>query len=115
MDRATRERLGIKLTTIKQTAAPMATVDPVPAAKPEPPKTKRKWSSNRKALKQSTRLPHGSRFDIAYDASTISWSGTLTIGGTEQSLVGTAGSLFKLLVGLDGKYRQSLESTKQPE
>lgn len=54
------------------------------------------------------RLPDGSRFAATYDATTIRWTGSVTIEGAtfEES----AGSLSRLLHKLDDAYRASLGS-----
>ena len=56
------------------------------------------------------RLPHGSRFDVAYDAAKEQWSGTLTVpdatpGCPALVLSASASAVFKLLRRLDDLYR----------
>jgi hypothetical protein len=52
------------------------------------------------------RLPDNSRFDVLYDAATLTWTGTLTIG--EKVFEAQAGAVFRLLGVLDKMYRDSL-------
>ena len=60
---------------------------------------------------QADRLPHGSRFDVAYDAAAARWSGTLTVPaatGAEPAVFSAWGSgVFRLLRILDDMYRAS--------
>jgi hypothetical protein len=54
------------------------------------------------------RLPDGSRFEVAYDAASRAWSGTLTVPNPEGPPLTFAGSmsgLFPLLAHLDSQYR----------
>jgi hypothetical protein len=53
------------------------------------------------------RLPDGSRYDVAYDATAQAWSGTLTIPGRE-AFTASASGVFTLLSKLDGLYRATL-------
>ena len=46
------------------------------------------------------RLPHGSRFDVSYDAAGARWSGTLTVPGLAP-IAASASAVFKLLRRLD--------------
>jgi hypothetical protein len=60
---------------------------------------------------QSGRLPDGSRFEVAYDASQERWAGTLTVpapGGGALTFTGSGSGLFPLLSALDTQYRASL-------
>ena len=50
------------------------------------------------------RLPHGSRFDVAYDAAKGEWSGTLTVPGLAP-FTGSRSAVFMLLRTLDEMYR----------
>ena len=52
------------------------------------------------------RLPHGSRFDVAYDAGKGEWSGTLAVPGLAP-VAASASAVFKLLRRLDDLYRQA--------
>jgi hypothetical protein len=52
------------------------------------------------------RLPDGSCFEVRYDASDESWSGTLTVGPAR--FTATAGGVFRLLTLLDRQYRATL-------
>jgi hypothetical protein len=60
--------------------------------------------------RQVSRLPDGSRFAVAYDATLEAWHGTLTVAG--MTFEAAASSVFGLLVALDGLYRQALERTE---
>lgn len=53
------------------------------------------------------RLPDGARFDVSYDASTTTWSGTLTIG--PKVFTAKHQAVFKLLRKLDRLARTELE------
>lgn len=53
------------------------------------------------------RLPDGARFDVAYSATTKTWSGTLTIG--ERAFTAEHSAVFKLLRKLDRLARSELE------
>jgi hypothetical protein len=61
------------------------------------------------------RLPHGSKFEVVYDATRTQWVGTLTVG--EAVFKDSAGGVFKLLGRLDEQYRKSLPavSPESPE
>ncbi len=61
------------------------------------------------------RLPDGSAFAVAYSAATQTWSGSLTVGGTDPSLVlsGQASSVFQLLKRLDQQYRERKAAAKE--
>lgn len=52
------------------------------------------------------RLPDGSRFDVAYDASKGQWSGTLAVPGLAP-ISAAASGVFKLLMNLDRLYRKA--------
>jgi hypothetical protein len=54
-------------------------------------------------------LPDGSRFDVVYDASAPTWSGTLTVPAA-GTFTASASAVFKLLSKLDAQYRASLSS-----
>jgi hypothetical protein len=56
-------------------------------------------------------LPDNSCFTVVYDAATLTWVGTLTIG--EKVFEGQAGAVFKLLGLLDQLYRDSLDTEKE--
>jgi hypothetical protein len=62
--------------------------------------------------KAKTRLPHGSRFKVQYDAEKAQWTGTLTVPASGQAtaatFTGSQSSLFKLLANLDDQYRATL-------
>jgi hypothetical protein len=54
------------------------------------------------------RLPHGSAFEVSYDARAMKWTGTLTVTTPEGGPVfeGEAGGVFRLLSTLDAQYRR---------
>jgi hypothetical protein len=54
----------------------------------------------------AVRLPDGSTFQVRYDASTETWSGTLAVG--EATFTASASGVFKLLEKLDRLYRVTL-------
>lgn len=59
--------------------------------------------------KQKTmRLPHGSRFEMSWDAVNERWSGAMTVGNVSPSKILTAEAtgVFRLLYDLDELYRQ---------
>jgi hypothetical protein len=60
------------------------------------------------------RLPDGAHFDVTYDATNTTWSGTLIVrlrGQAEaQTFEGTACGVFALLRQLDRQYRAALEA-----
>lgn len=62
--------------------------------------------------KKGTRLPHGSKFAIEWDATTQRWSGTLrvprVVGGVETAEVfsNISGGAFRLLSKLDDLFRE---------
>jgi hypothetical protein len=68
---------------------------------------KRTGSRLDKRERATGRLPHESIFSVIYDASTTTWSGSLTImiPGGEKRFEGSASGVFRLLAGLDGQYR----------
>lgn len=107
MDKATRDRLGIKLTTIKSTAVPITPTEPVPAL--EPTKLSNK-SKRRRAFKDHSRLPDGATYELFYNAPTLTWSGSLRIptGNGVTVFTYTAGTLFKTIINLDCQYRDSV-------
>ena len=53
---------------------------------------------------EKERLPHGSRFDVAYDAGKEEWSGTLAVPGLAP-IAASASAVFKLQRRLDDLYR----------
>jgi hypothetical protein len=65
---------------------------------------------------QKDRLPHGSRFDVAWDAEKGQWSGTLAIpaeaGGEAAVFTAESSGVFPLLRWLDTLYRKSLPAGK---
>lgn len=79
------------------------------AEQPEGTEGKRKrgpgWK--KEAGARLARLPHGSRFDVAYDADTQTWTGTLTLVSVSppQVFTATEGGVFRLLSNLDALYR----------
>jgi hypothetical protein len=85
------EALRVRREEKQQRAAAAAQAAPPPKLHIKPP---------------SGRLPDGSKFELAYDASETRWNGTLTT--EEKVFTGSAGNLFKLLNRLDQQYRQSL-------
>jgi hypothetical protein len=60
------------------------------------------------------RLPDGARFDVAYDAATEQWSGTLSIPGPAP-ITGAASGVMKLLQVLDGLYRATVPVEAEPD
>ncbi|HWY87994.1 MAG TPA: hypothetical protein VNX28_14780 [Gemmataceae bacterium] len=50
------------------------------------------------------RLPHGSRFDVTYDAVAVSWKGSLMVPDCPD-FTSSATGVFKLLSRLDSLYR----------
>jgi len=59
------------------------------------------------------RLPHGSRFDVAWDEAKGQWSGMLFVPGLAP-LTATASGVFKLLQILDRMYRATLAAPVEP-
>jgi hypothetical protein len=59
------------------------------------------------------RLPHGSRFDVAYDAAKGQWAGMLVVPGLAP-LTASASGVFRLLQILDRMYRTTLAGTAGP-
>lgn len=61
------------------------------------------------------RLPHGSKFRLAYDGEAVMWTGSLEVpvGDRWQVFNGTGSSLFGLERHLDMKYRTWLERGKE--
>lgn len=67
-------------------------------------------------LKTARRLPHGSRFDVSYDATEECWAGVLHVpeppgpllSGRSQSFFGKAKGVFGLLAKLDRAYVKTL-------
>ncbi len=60
------------------------------------------------APQPTTRLPHGSRFDVVYDAQGESWTGTLTVpiaGAEPAGFTASSGGVFQLLRELDRLFR----------
>lgn len=72
-------------------------------------------NANDCAMRRKGRLPHGSRFEVEYDAGTQTWSGSLRIKGPSQDkpLEDSADALFKLLQKLDDQYRAYLAKTME--
>lgn len=68
-----------------------------------PTKSEKRWQEH------LARLPHGSRFDVTYDAGSMSWTGSLIVPGCPV-FTSTAGGVFKLLSRLDRLYRAWLKS-----
>lgn len=68
---------------------------------------KRKQANAEQMASKEGRLPHGSNFNVTYDANTLSWQGALTVSvdGVEMVLDNSDSSLFKLLAKLDAAYR----------
>jgi hypothetical protein len=67
----------------------------------------------RPQAKPQSRLPHGARFDVAWDAAKGQWSGTLSVPTADDAarcdvFTAAASGVFKLLQVLDGKYRATL-------
>jgi len=58
------------------------------------------------------RLPDGSEYHAAYDASVQQWNGTLTVPGV-KAFVTSASSVFGLMSKLDKAYRRSLLAAKE--
>lgn len=55
------------------------------------------------------RLPDGATFHVAYDATAVQWTGTLTIrdgANSETTFTASASGVFRLLRELDGAYRE---------
>jgi hypothetical protein len=77
--------------------------------------TPRKEKAARPAVE---RLPHGSAFEVSYDAQAMKWAGTLTVTTPEggQVFQGEAGGVFRLLTALDAQYREWLaaQAASQP-
>jgi hypothetical protein len=84
------------------------TQPPVVAAAPAP----REPSPYRPKTDTSQRLPHGSVFHMSYDATAVTWSGSLTIihpdGSERCKLDAQAGSVVDLCSQLDRKWRAFL-------
>ncbi len=60
---------------------------------------------------QGGRLPHGSQFEVRYDAAKEQWSGSLTVPAAEgapATFTGSGSALFPLLADLDRQYRATL-------
>lgn len=97
-----RKKNGLTVPPVNALTAPEP--DPLPAsAKPlkkpiKPPAPE--W-----------RLPHGSRYDVTYDAERKLWVGTLSIPvpGDTYIATGSKGGVFPLLRMLDQKYRDWLK------
>jgi hypothetical protein len=66
----------------------------------------------RAAEAMKDRLPHGSRFDVVWDAERGQWSGALTVPaeaqGEPSTFTASASGVFPLLRQLDRLYRSSL-------
>lgn len=76
---------------------------PPKVSKPQPSRAERLGD---KQAKQG-RLPHGSRFEAAYDATALRWAGTLTVtlGGGEVVFRADSSGVWKLMGKLDTLYR----------
>jgi hypothetical protein len=61
---------------------------------------------NRVLAAQAKRLPDGSSFQLAWDATSMQWTGTLVVPG--DCFTDRAGSVITLLRRLDRRYRASL-------
>ena len=55
----------------------------------------------------SSRLPDGSRFDVAWDEAKGQWAGSLAVPGL-ATIIAEASGVFKLLQNLDRLYRATL-------
>jgi hypothetical protein len=69
-----------------------------------------------KRLQKKGRLPHGSFFDVKWDATTMLWKGRLTMNiapGSLQVFYGEHSGVFQLLHLLDDMYRAYVEGTPQ--
>jgi hypothetical protein len=64
----------------------------------------------KKAIDLRGRLPHGSQFEVQYDAERLMWSGTLatTVNGSPVKFVGEASGLFGMERDLDRQYRTAV-------
>jgi hypothetical protein len=62
-----------------------------------------------KPVQVERRLPHGSAFNVSYDATKAEWHGSLVVPDKGE-FTATASGVFRLLQQLDRQYRQSLES-----
>lgn len=80
---------------------------------------KRRAERNRARREQSPkrdpeagRLPSGSEFSATYDGASQTWDGTLAVPleASFQTFRGSASGVFKLLIALDGQYREWLKS-----
>jgi hypothetical protein len=74
-------------------------------------KAARERRSARAAEAVKDRLPHGSRFDVAWDAEKGQWFGTLTVPsplGEPSTFAASASGVFPLLRQLDRLYRATL-------
>ena len=63
------------------------------------------------------RLPHGSHFDVSYDATAGLWSGKLEVilGGQTATFEASASGVARLLSDLDGLYRSAVEQAGCPD
>jgi hypothetical protein len=64
----------------------------------------------RPAANPSSRLPDGSRFDVAWDSAKGQWAGSLAVPGLAP-LTASASGVFKLLQILDRQYRATMATT----
>lgn len=87
--------------------------DPKDIKPPQAPDPNSK-RSQRKAFGKAggQRLPHGSRFEVTYDAEAVQWSGTFTVPGYGQ-FGGRAGGVFGLLSKLDIFFRNAKTEKKE--
>jgi hypothetical protein len=74
------------------------------AADKEAARKRRAEKPNPPPAPEKGRLPHGSRYDVAYDAGKEQWCGTLTVPGLAP-ITAEASAVFKLLRRLDDLYR----------
>ena len=116
--RSFREMMKAKKAAEAATPAPPAATAPVveekAVEKPADQPKKAKKKSRIPKLGGDGRLPHGSTFDVEYDANRGVWRGRLCIPGEKvyQNFNGEASGVFRLLRNLDQEYRDSLAGEK---